>query len=234
MHYSQKLLLVGGKGALGSAISKTFQSASWGVTSIDFTPDQISNDLYSSESKKIGDKYDAVISVAGGWVGGGIRDPSIFLKSQQMYNASVSSSLFASHIASNNLKEGGILVLTGADAAQAGTPGMIAYGLNKAATHHLTKSLALSEELPSKSTVACILPTILDTKSNRDGMPDADKSTWIGLEELSKLLYSWASNQTSRPPTGSLVKIQKQKGHSGLETTILTDKNSKFIVNPLD
>ena len=55
----------------------------------------------------------------------------------------------ASHCATKFMKQdGGIIILTGAEAALSendtmpSTSFMIGYGLSKAATHHLTKSLA--------------------------------------------------------------------------------------------
>lgn len=100
-----------------------------------------------------------------------------------MLKQSVWSSVIASSIASKYLKPGGILVLTGAKAALGPTPGMIGYGLAKAAVHHLTKSLADENGgLPTGAYVFSILPVTLDTPMNRKWMPKADTSTWTPLE----------------------------------------------------
>lgn len=82
----------------------------------------------------------------------------------QMIKQSVWSSVIASKVAAKYLKENGLLTLTGAKAALDPTPGMIGYGLAKAAVHQLTKSLAASKSgLPNGSTVLAILPVTLDT-----------------------------------------------------------------------
>lgn len=74
------------------------------------------------------------------------------------------------------------MALTGAKAALEGTPGMIGYGMAKAAIHQLTKSLAANDSgLPKNSLVVSILPVTLDTPMNRKWMPDADYSTWTPL-----------------------------------------------------
>jgi len=100
-----------------------------------------------------------------------------------MLKQSVWSSVLASSIASKFLKPGGILVLTGAKAALGPTPGMIGYGLAKAAIHHLTKSLADENGgLPTGAQALSILPVTLDTPMNRKWMPKADTSTWTPLE----------------------------------------------------
>lgn len=78
-------------------------------------------------------------------------------------------------------------MLTGARAALDGTPGMIGYGMAKAAVHHLIKSLGLKDSgLPIDSKVVGILPVTLDTPMNRKGMPNADFSSWTPLETLAK------------------------------------------------
>lgn len=104
-----------------------------------------------------------------------------------MLKQSVASSVLASSIASKYLKPGGILVLTGAKAALGPTPGMIGYGLAKAAIHHLTKSLADENGgLPAGAQAVSILPATLDTPMNRKWMPKADTSTWTPLEFIAE------------------------------------------------
>ena len=54
---------------------------------------------------------------------------------------------------------GGLLLLTGAQAALQGTAGMIGYGLAKAAVHQLVSSLgAANSGLPANTSVLAILP----------------------------------------------------------------------------
>lgn len=82
---------------------------------------------------------------------------------------------------------GGVLSLTGAKAALGGTPGMIGYGLAKAAVHQLVKSLASADSgLPKGSKVNAVAPITLDTPANRGGMPNADFSSWTPLETLAQ------------------------------------------------
>lgn len=113
------------------------------------------------------DKLDAVICVAGGWAGGNATK-DLAKNTDLMIKQSVWSSTISAAVASQFLKEGGILTLTGAKPALAATPGMIGYGMAKAAVHQLTKSLAASGSgLPENSLVVSILPITLDTPMNR-------------------------------------------------------------------
>lgn len=62
--------------------------------------------------------------------------------------------------------------------AVSGTPGMIGYGMAKAAVHHLVSSLSCPDSgLPKDSSVVAILPVTLDTPMNRKWMPNADHAT---------------------------------------------------------
>ena len=90
-----------------------------------------------------------------------------------------------------NLDES-LLVLTGAKAAVDSGPGFaVSYGMCKAATHHLARSI--QEELNT----ICLVPTILDTPANREAMPDADKSKWTKLEDVAEKIRHWSENPQS-------------------------------------
>ena len=80
--------------------------------------------------------------MAGGWAGGSTSSKDFIKNADLMWKQSVWSSTISAKIANKYLKNGGILVLPGAQPAIAGTPGMIGYGMAKAAVHQLTKSLA--------------------------------------------------------------------------------------------
>ena len=83
-----------------------------------------------------------VFYLAGGWAGGSTSSKDFIKNADLMWKQSVWSSTISAKIANKYLKNGGILVLPGAQPAIAGTPGMIGYGMAKAAVHQLTKSLA--------------------------------------------------------------------------------------------
>lgn len=153
------------------------------------------------------DKLDAVICVAGGWAGGNATK-DLAKNTDLMIKQSVWSSTISASVASQFLKEGGILTLTGAKPALQATPGMIGYGLAKAAVHQLTKSLAASGSgLPENSLVVSILPITLDTPMNRKWMPNADHTTWTPLEFVADLFHTWIQNPENRPTNGSLLQL---------------------------
>lgn len=63
------------------------------------------------------------------------------------------------HELTEYLNRGGLLTMTGALAAVEPTPGMIGYGIAKAAVHHLVQDLAQPNGgLPSGCKVTALLP----------------------------------------------------------------------------
>eukprot|EP00164_Ancoracysta_twista_P016789 GFYU01028334.1.p1 GENE.GFYU01028334.1~~GFYU01028334.1.p1 ORF type:complete len:119 (-),score=49.96 GFYU01028334.1:150-506(-) len=105
------------------------------------------------------------------------------------------------------MKKSGLLVLTGAQASLDATPGMIGYGLAKAAVHQLVKSLATDKGgLPEGAKCVAILPITLDTPMNRKFMADADFSKWTPLNTVAEELFKWSTNNGT-PDNGALVQL---------------------------
>lgn len=153
------------------------------------------------------DKLEAVVCVAGGWAGGN-ASKDLAKNTDMMIKQSLWSSVISASVASHHLREGGILTLTGAKPALEGTPGMIGYGVAKAAVHQLTRSLAGKDSgLPANSFVASILPITLDTPMNRKWMPAADFATWTPLEFVADLFYKWIETPAGRVQNGSLIQL---------------------------
>lgn len=150
-------------------------------------------------------KVNAIICVAGGWAGGNATSNDLVKNTDNMLKQSVWPSIIATRLAGLHLEDDGLVVLTGAKPALEGTPTMIGYGLAKAATHQLVKSLAAKGSgLPSTSVALAILPITLDTPMNRKWMPNADQSEWTPLDFVTSLFERWIKNQ-ERPKSGSLV-----------------------------
>ncbi|KAF6774081.1 hypothetical protein AHF37_07172 [Paragonimus kellicotti] len=185
----RRVLVYGGKGALGSACVGHLKRLDYWVLSVDHKENPIADyNVVNDISKVLADcKFDAIICVAGGWAGGNASHKDFIKNTELMLKKSVWTSCIASTVAASFLAPGGLLVLAGAEAALGATPGMIGYGLAKAAVHQLTKSLAAKGSgLPSNSHVTAILPITLDTPMNRKWMPNANHSSWTPLETVAK------------------------------------------------
>lgn len=137
----------------------------------------------------------------------------------------VSAGYVAQHFM--NPTNGGLFVVIGATAALSPTPGMMGYGLSKTACHHFVqsfgtmtgaalhtkaqrkKSLKLRKNLASLDdlTVVGILPTKIDTPTNREAEPKADFAKWTDPRDMAKEIGDWVTDEHLRPHSGSLVKV---------------------------
>jgi dihydropteridine reductase len=229
-----RVLVYGGRGALGSACVEHFRSKGWKVFSVDIhhndkadaniildaadTVEKQAETVKEELGKHLGEgnKLDGIICVAGGWAGGNAASKDFLKNSNLMWQQSVQSSLVSASLAPTLLKEGGVLVLTGAQSALKPTPGMIGYGLAKAAVHHLTQSLGAPKSgLPTGATALAILPVTLDTPNNRKWMPNADTSTWTPLGFIAELFEKWLTSE-DKPKSGSLVQLLTKDGVTNL------------------
>jgi len=230
---TDKVIVYGGKGGLGVVIVDAFKAAGFWVLSVDIAAndaadanvlvslkdgwvDQEAAVIHGVDNAVRGAKVVAVINMAGGWAGGCSADADWVKNADLMWKQSVWSSAIAASLASKYLADGGLVVLPGAQPCLTGTPGMMGYGMAKAAVHQLVKSLACSDSgLPSTACALGLLPVTLDTPMNRKFMPDADQSTWTPLEEVARIMVAWTRGK-ERLPCGSLVKLNTSGGQTTL------------------
>ncbi|XP_076595858.1 quinoid dihydropteridine reductase a [Chaetodon auriga] len=228
---TNRVIVYGGRGALGSKCVQHFKSKGWWVASIDMVASEEANEnviVKLSESfteqaaqvtadvaQLLGEqKVDAIVCVAGGWAGGSCSSKDLYKNTDLMWKQSVWTSTISSHLAALHLKQGGLLTLAGAKAALSGTGGMVGYGMAKAAVHQLCQSLAAKNSgMPSGAAAVAILPVTLDTPMNRKFMPNADFSSWTPLEYIAEMFFNWATG-TDRPASGSLIQLLTSGGET--------------------
>ena len=229
----KRVLVYGGRGALGSCLVSYFKSKHCWVASVDLLEnEEADKNVILKQTEKwvdqetealkgvaaaCGDfKLDAIFCVAGGWAGGNAASEEMVQNADLMVKQSVWSSVIASRIAAKFLNPGGILQLTGAQPALKGTSFMMGYGLAKAAVHQLVASLSQGDTgLPEKAVVFCILPVTLDTPGNRKAMPDADTSTWTPLLFVAEFLER-ILNGDEKPANGSLLQLFTEAGSTSI------------------
>lgn len=229
-----RVVVYGGRGALGSTVVSSFKKASYWVLNIDMVQNEeadhnilVTGDTWTQQEENVcgevaaaltGHQLDAVLCFAGGWAGGSPASKDFIKNAEQMWKSSVWPASISAKLACLHLKEDGTLVLPGAQPAVKGTPSMAGYGMAKAAVHQLVSSLAAEKSgLPAESLVVAILPNTLDTPMNRKWMPKADTSTWTPLEFVADLMMSWTRKE-ERPVSGSLVKLVTENGVTTTET----------------
>ncbi|KAA8588626.1 quinoid dihydropteridine reductase a [Etheostoma spectabile] len=228
---ANRVIVYGGKGALGSKCVQHFKSKGWWVACIDMAANEEANEnvivklgesfneqagqVTADVSQLLGEnKVDAILCVAGGWAGGSCSSKDLYKNTDMMWKQSVWTSTISSHLAALHLKPGGLLTLSGAKAALSGTGGMVGYGMAKAAVHQLCQSLAAKNSgMPSGAAAVAILPVTLDTPMNRKFMPDADFGSWTPLEYIAEMFFNWATG-VNRPASGSLMQLLTSGGET--------------------
>jgi NAD(P)-dependent dehydrogenase (short-subunit alcohol dehydrogenase family) len=219
--------ITGAFGVLGSTVAKAAAEAGARLALIDFAktpppglpsgPDVLvlgSVDLTDAVAAgaaidAVADHFgglDALFNIAGGFTwethegGFGETWKRLFLM-----NVQTASNACRAAIPHLKRSHAGRIVNVGAAGAIKAALGMGPYAASKAGVHSLTQ--ALSEELKGDGvTVNAVLPSIIDTPTNRADMPKADFASWVRPEELAAVMLFLASEEASAV-TGALVPV---------------------------
>jgi NAD(P)-dependent dehydrogenase (short-subunit alcohol dehydrogenase family) len=222
MRFSQQVVLVaGGTGGLGRAVSLAFLAEGARVTAtyrnrdeldalstanpqyassldgraVDVT-DQTAVEQLVSELVARHGRIDALVNTVGGFAGGSKlweSDAGVF---EQMLKMNLRSGLTLCHaVAPAMLKQKrGSIVNVASKSAFDHTAGLSAYAASKAAAVAMIDSLA--QELKGSGVrVNSVLPSIIDTEANRTAMPNADFSKWPKPEEIARVILFLCSDE---------------------------------------
>ena len=219
------IAITGAFGVLGSAVAKRAAASGARLALIDFAPapagpvpdgaltlggvDLTDAGAAAKALDAVAAKFgglDVLINVAGGFRWETLEDGSADSWAG-LYRMNVLTTANASRAALPHLRKSGAgrIVNVGANGAVKAAMGMGAYAASKAGVHRLTESLA--EELKGDGiTVNAVLPSILDTPTNRADMPKADPSQWVQPDDLAAVILFLASEE-ARAVTGALVPV---------------------------
>lgn len=217
------IVITGGFGILGRAVTARAKAQGARVAQIDFVPapadaagdfvlggvdlgTQAAAEKAMNEVREKAGAIHALLNIAGGfsWKLFNDNDAAGW---QQMFDINVKTNVNASKAALPHLIESnGAIVNVGSAASQlipAGQ-GMGAYAASKSGVHRLTESLA--QEYMGKVRVNAVLPSILDTPQNRKDMPNVDPAIWVAPDDLANVMLFLASD-ASKAMTGALVPV---------------------------
>ncbi|MFA7441390.1 MAG: SDR family NAD(P)-dependent oxidoreductase [Sphingomonadaceae bacterium] len=197
------IIVTGGLGVLGRAVVSELKERGTSVAVVDLAQAADSPadvvlggiDLgdenavaaaYADIAEKLGG-IDGLVNTAGGFLWETVAEGAL-ASWDRMYAMNVRTAVISSRAALPHLrKNGGAIVNIGAAGAAKAAMGMGAYAASKTGVMALTESLA--DELRGQNIrVNAILPTILDTPTNRRDMPDADTSAWVRPEAAAKAI----------------------------------------------
>jgi NAD(P)-dependent dehydrogenase (short-subunit alcohol dehydrogenase family) len=209
---SKSYIVAGGFGVLGRGVCAYLAEIGHKVAAVDLAPaptdfaghgfggvdlgdEAAVAAAYASAAEALGG-LDGVVNVAGGFLWETVADGAI-ASWDRMFAMNVRTAAVLSKAALAYLQSGGAIVNVGAAAAaQRVAAGMTPYAASKAGVMALTEGMA--EELRAQHIrVNAVLPTMIDTPTNRKDMPDADFSTWVSPRAAAQTIAFLLSDEAS-------------------------------------
>lgn len=218
------VIVTGAFGILGSAVAAHFEADGDVVARIDYAPaDQDYSGLAIggvdlADADQAGAAFERVckelgtpsvlVNIAGGFVWETLADGGSETWARMFrMNALTATTMCKTAIPALSQQSGAAVINIGAAAAGKADAGMGAYAASKAAVARLTESLA-AELADSDATVNAVLPTILDTPTNRADMPDADFAQWVLPADVANVIAFLAS-PAARCITGASIPVSR-------------------------
>jgi len=222
----RSIIVTGGFGILGGAVAKAFRDNGDRVARVDFAAaapdanpggadfggiDLTDGDAAASVASQVIAAHggiDVLVNVAGGftWQTLADGDPETWVRMFSM-NATTCVTMTKAALPVLSSTAGAAIVNIGAGGALVAAAGMGGYAASKAAVHKLTESLA-AELVGNDCTVNAVLPSIIDTPTNRADMPDADFSQWVKPDALAQVILYLAS-PAARAISGALIPVSR-------------------------
>jgi NAD(P)-dependent dehydrogenase (short-subunit alcohol dehydrogenase family) len=216
------VVVTGALGVLGTIVADALEAAGAKVARLDHAQGAALRDLefcgldITDEAAAAGamasivertGRIDGLVNIAGGFTWATLADAPVAVW-EKMFRINLVTAVSATRAAMGALAASGsgsiVNIAAAAAAAKAGA-GMGAYAASKAGVAKLTESLA--EELAGAGVrVNALLPSIIDTPTNRRDMPKADYSTWVQPADIAKVIVFLLSEQ-SAAITGALIPV---------------------------
>jgi NAD(P)-dependent dehydrogenase (short-subunit alcohol dehydrogenase family) len=223
------VLVTGGSGGLGSAVTEAFLEDGWRVA----VPTHASGgldaltDLAARHPERLtwfgadlatesgageavartanwGGRLDAVVHTVGGYAGGAPLHETAVDDWDRMMSINLRSAFLIARAAIPRLSGDGALVFVSSRAALKGRKGHAAYAVSKAALLTLTEAIA--EEYQGRVRANAVLPGTIYTPANRAAMPGAKHDAWTPPAEIARVIVFLASS-ASKTISGTAVPV---------------------------
>jgi NAD(P)-dependent dehydrogenase (short-subunit alcohol dehydrogenase family) len=221
------VLIAGGTGGLGGAVTHAFVEAGYPVATT-YTDKEKWESMGDLGEKVLGLEADlldagaveeaarrateglgglyALVNLVGGFAMGPLARTSEETWDRMM-DLNLKSAFLVTRAALGRMPDGGRIVNVGTAAVTNKSPGLAAYVASKGGLMTLTQGLAKALKA-RRITVNAVLPTVLDTAANRRAMPNADRSSWLLPEEVAEVILFLVSEGGSIV-TGNLMALEK-------------------------
>ncbi len=143
-------------------------------------------------------KVDLLANIAGGFIGGNLTAEMKLDEWEFMMDLNLKSVFLCCRSVLSHMMERqyGKIINVSARAGLKGIAGMSAYSTAKAGVRILTESIA-EEVKDKKINVNAIMPSIIDTPTNRQAMPNEDHSLWVKPHQIAQVVGFLISEQAS-------------------------------------
>ncbi|MFI7605673.1 SDR family NAD(P)-dependent oxidoreductase [Micromonospora sp. NPDC049366] len=222
----RSVLVTGGTGGLGGAVTAAFREAGWRVivperrsTATEPAVDDLVRvaadltdpaDATRAVETAAGDEaapLRAVVNLVGGYASGGLVHETPVDEFERMLTVNLRPTYLVTRAALPHLVAagGGAVVCVSARAALSPFPGAAGYATAKAAVLAFANAVAV-EYRRSGVRANTVLPSVIDTPANRAAQPDADHSRWVAPAEIASVIRFLASDE-SAPTSGAAVPV---------------------------
>lgn len=219
----RSVLVTGGMGGLGSAVLAAFVQQGWRVVApvrpgtavspagvrvveADLTDPGGARDAVDAATEDAGAPLRAVVNLVGGYAGGRLVHETPIDDFEAMLRLNLRPTYLATAAALPVLADsGGAVVCVSSRAAVAPFSGAAGYVTAKAAV--LAFASAVAVEYRQRG-VRCntVLPSVIDTPTNRARQPGADHSKWVAPAEIAEVILFLAGD-ASAPMSGASVPV---------------------------
>ncbi|GGS04812.1 short-chain dehydrogenase [Micromonospora fulviviridis] len=220
------VLVTGGTGGLGGAVTAAFLKAGWrvvvpereggGATAPAAGPVRVTADLLDPAgaaravvvaAAEPAAPLRAVVNLVGGYASGGLVHETPIEEFDRMLRINLRPTYLVTQAALPHLVAagGGAVVCVSARAAVAPFPGAAGYATAKAAVQAFANAVAVEYR---QRGVRCntVLPSVIDTPANRAAQPDADHRRWVPPAEIAAVIRFLASDE-SAPTSGAGIPV---------------------------
>jgi NAD(P)-dependent dehydrogenase (short-subunit alcohol dehydrogenase family) len=226
------VLVTGGAGNLGRAVTRHFLDAGWRVAvplhkndskealadaarthpgrlqtfMLDLTTERGAEAAIRQATEWAG-RLDAVAHLVGGWFGGMPLTETPIEAWDRMMDLNVKSGYLVARYAIPAMTRGGggSLVFVSSRTSVTGRTGNVAYAVGKAALNALVEGLH-EEHRAAGIRANAVLPGTIDTPANRAGMPGADASHWTSPDDIARVILFLAGDG-AKSVSGALVPV---------------------------
>ncbi|MEV1331974.1 SDR family NAD(P)-dependent oxidoreductase [Micromonospora costi] len=223
----RSVLVTGGTGGLGGAVTAAFVEAGWRVVVPQRASGTPTSPAAGDVARPVADLTDpeavdravaaaagdpsaplgAVVNLVGGYASGGLVHETPIEEFERMFTANLRPTHLVTRAALPHLVAagGGAVVCVSARAATNPFPGAAGYATAKAAVLAFANAVAVEYR---RFGVRCntVLPSVIDTPANRAAQPDADHSRWVTPAEIASVIRFLASDESS-PTSGAAVPV---------------------------